>query len=179
MGLVTRHPQEHLLAYCERRLGPVDREQLEAHLAVCKACREQAMALGSVAELLGAMPAALRALPSRAQAQWPAVWAQVNQGAVRGIPAGRLAPRRPVYFSLVVAALTVVLAWPGVFEARTGVVTAGVADTPRQAAYTPQAVIGAGPNPRPLLGEAVSTARQLAVPDAPVAASTPIPRNGS
>jgi hypothetical protein len=178
MGGMTSHPQGQLLAYVERRLEPAARAKLESHLAGCAGCRDQAADLASTMDELEALPLALRAVPSRASANWPAVWSRVRRaGGPIGPAARRLAPRFSVYLSLAAAALSATLVWPGSFAAGAGAVTAGVVETPHTTVHTPHVVASRQTPVVAPQGTAV-TAGLLAVPVGPAATETPAPGAG-
>lgn len=182
--MVGVHRSDRLLAYVERRLAGEEQAWMAAHLAACAACRQQAADLAQTVETLTALPAALRGVPSGARAQWPAVWVRVQRAKPAKpsgglIPAaGRLAPRATVYLSLMVAALTATMAWPGGMAARLEAVTAGVVETPRAASVTPGTVAPVAAASSDTARAVSVTASLLAVPQGPVAVGTPVPGEG-
>jgi anti-sigma factor RsiW len=89
----TEHVLAELLAYAEGRLAPAERARVEAHVAVCPACRAQADDLHYLVDALSAVPRALDVslAPRRSQA-WATVWSRVRAQPARAARAhGRLA----------------------------------------------------------------------------------------
>jgi anti-sigma factor RsiW len=130
--MVTHHVRPDLLAWAERRLEPAMRARVDAHLGVCRACRAEADDLLHLADTLGALPKALRALPIRSARSWPAVWARMQQS-----PLPRALPRLSVYLSLAAVVFVLAAALPSRLGLQPLTVTAGVVETP----VSPQATV--------------------------------------
>jgi hypothetical protein len=88
---------------------------------------------------------------------------------------GRLAPHLSVYLSLAAVAFAVAALLPTGLSGRPAAVTAGVVETPRQAAVTPLAAVDANP----AAPAAATAARLAATAIGPLPVPTPLPGPGS
>jgi anti-sigma factor RsiW len=103
--MIHARAARHLSAYLDGELAPAERRAIEAHLAVCAACREELDALAQVKRLLGRLP----------EVEPPAgLWASLRARAVAPahpaaslLEALRAAFRRPA--AAAVAAMVVVI----------------------------------------------------------------------
>ncbi|MEP7357085.1 MAG: zf-HC2 domain-containing protein [Anaerolineales bacterium] len=160
---MNEHVGRGLLAWAERRLAPGERARVEAHLAACHACRAEADEMLALADTLGALPRALRALPTSSARSWPAVWARMQQS-----PLPRALPRLSFYLSLVGVVFALAAALPAGLGIQPLAVTAGVVETP----VAPRATLMVSSTDA--LGAAALEA-QAATAAWPIPAPTPIP----
>jgi anti-sigma factor RsiW len=168
MGLVMAHVDDDLLGFVERWLDPAAARRVSAHLARCARCRSQAADLRALSRELAGLPTALRGLGGRGD--WPAIWRRVRGAPLRG----RAAPRLSFCLSLTAVAISAALAWPGTLPVQAGAVTAGLVETPRAAAHTPQAAT-AGVGEALLAASGAATAGLPDLPVGPAASETPAP----
>lgn len=175
MGLKSAHVHEDLLRLAERRLAPDERQRVQAHLAVCPACRAAALDLDQIVDDLQALPRALQQLDHqgryRAAQKWPAVWARVRAPLAFGRPRPAL-QHVSLYVSLVTAFCGLVLAFPGTHG--TVQVTADLAQTPlvtmlSTATYAQQPADGVQ------AARSLSAQDEIAATSAGTAARQPIP----
>jgi anti-sigma factor RsiW len=124
---MSAHVDERLLALVERRLAPAERARVLAHLDECPRCRLAARDLDETARALAPLPSALRALPLRPRASWPAVWARVRAAS----PDRRLWPQASIYLGVVTSFLAFVAVFAGGTHGLPASVTAGVALGPQ------------------------------------------------
>ncbi len=178
MGLVTPHVDADLAAYVERRLSTSRHAQVEAHLAVCRACRAAAAETAALVDALQATPAALLPVERGAGQHWPEIWARVAASA-SARPVARTLPRLSFYVSLMAVAFSAATLLPGTFGLRPAV-TAGVVETPVTVALTPRAAQLGQAEPMTLAAVSVSADATLAValdaiatPAGPAPAPTP------
>jgi anti-sigma factor RsiW len=125
MRMVSGHVHRDLLAWTEMRLPAADQARVEAHLGACRACRAEADDLLHLADTLGGLPKALRALPANGARSWPAVWARIQF-----TPLPRALPRLSFYLSLVGIVFALAAALPAGLGIQPLIVTAGVVETP-------------------------------------------------
>jgi anti-sigma factor RsiW len=166
MGMTSGHPRDELLALIELRLDASSRARVEAHLAGCPACRAEAAELMQINDTLGALPAALRALPDGRAGGWSAVWARVQAGPIR-----RVVPQLNLYLSLAAVVFVLAAALPAGLGAQPLAVTAGVIQTPAAAQATPVAGKGAAAG----VGQVSTALAHLATPARPAPNPTPVP----
>ncbi len=69
------HLKQNALRWIEKRLSPSDRRQAQAHLARCANCDAELSELQDLVDTLGAIPAALSAVPWHKERLWSAIWA--------------------------------------------------------------------------------------------------------
>lgn len=177
--MVSGHVVTDLAAYAERRLSAQRLTEVEAHLAVCRACQAAAAETEALVEALQAAPAALRGLEHSAGRHWPEIWARVTADAPA--PGARRRPsgwrQLSVYMSLMAVAFSAATLLPGTFGLQPAV-TAGVVETPAAHALTPRAGQTGQAEPVTLAAvraEATASAARLiiATPAGPAPAPTP------
>ncbi len=175
MGLKSAHVRDDLLHLAERRLAPDERQRVQAHLAVCPACRAAALDLDQIVDDLQALPRALQQLDNqghyRAARTWPAVWDRVRAPLTFGQPRPAL-PHVSLYVSLVTAFCGLVLAFPGTH--RTVLVTADLAQTPLVTMLS-TATYGQPPVDGVQAARGLSSRDEIAATSAGTAARQPIP----
>lgn len=169
--MTAAHVDDCLLALVERRLAPAERARVLTHLAGCARCRAAAAELDEAAGDMRALAGTLRALPTQAARQWPAVWARVQGANV----AGRLGPQARVYLGLITGFLALLTAFPGLSHGAAANVTAGVAIGPQQT--VPATVAYQAARPAGTEDEFVPAAPTVAgtVAIAPMPIPTPVP----
>ena len=162
MGLSARHPRPDLLALVEGRLDEAARARVARHLALCLACQAEAAQLMHVADILGALPQALRPLTASPAGAWSHVWARVQ-----GAPIRPGVPQLNLYLSLAAVLFVLAAALPAGWAALPLAATAGVIQTPEAVLATPIAGKGTAAS-----WASVSTALAAV---RPVTAARPIP----
>lgn len=165
MGLVNQHVDNDLAAYAERRLSAARTAQVDAHLAVCRACRAAASETAALVDALQATPAALRGWGRASGPPWPQVWARVAAPIRPALP--RRLPRLSFYVSLVAVAFSAATLLPGTLGGPPAV-TAGVVETPVVVSLTPRADLAPGLN-----ATAAVALNLAATPAGPLPAPTP------
>jgi hypothetical protein len=161
--MVNEHIGHSGLPYIEKRLSPPERRRVEAHLAVCAACRAEIAELADTVNMLDAMPAAMRAMPWSPDRAWLVVWARLQTSPLKrpAYPAWQLG----FSLALVMSFFTLTSLWPRVVA--TGVsVTIGVGSAPRMTEHTPLAFFAPHPAlpPTAVQTHSVSTAAPAPIP---------------